>query len=304
MSRENFYLSTLLASFILTGTILFELASKFTEPTVRHLIQICRQTILSLTNSTAHLIGFVLMVVLAASIVSFFLKSMLSVVKNQRKLKILLKNARKHHSKKLFYIIKKHNLNPNNFAVIEESRINALVYGFIKPKLLLSKKFINSLSKKELEAVILHELAHIKRHHLIKFLLSDTISTTLFFLPVLQDLSKSLRLAAEQEADNYAITLQGSAYYLKSALAKTVIEKQNLYPGLASNLETRINNLLGKKPAIYFNASKRKTALSLLTVFLIITLYLIPATPHNSEPDVQLTTHCLQTQCSAYCFPS
>lgn len=302
MSKENSYLYALLAAFAAAAIALFGLFNKFAEPTLSHFIQVCRQTISSIPASAVHFTGFGLIWLVSLTSFLFFAKSLFSLAKSRKKINTLLRSSEDRKPKKLLRVLKKHGLNPDNLAIVKAGKVNAISYGFIKPKLLLSRKLVASLSEKELEAVILHELAHISSRHSAKFLLGEIISTTLFFLPVLKDLTQRLRLAAEQEADRYVLLSQGESRHLKSALAKAVVEEQDFYPQLSSlALETRINTLLGKGRRS-IKVSKLRLFLSLLSIFLGLVLYLSPTTPHDAEAKTSaLTSHCLQNQCTTNC---
>lgn len=301
MRKEDFYLYSLVAVLAGSAAVLFTLFNKFTEPTLSHFVEACRQILSSTAASPVHFTGFSLILLVSLSAFLFLGKSLFSLAKRRRKINALLRASENKIPKKLLRIAKRHDLNPEDLAVVRTGKVNALSYGFIKPKLLLSEKLMASLSEKELEAVVLHELLHIKRRHSAKFLLGEIISTTLFFLPVLQDLVQKLRLEAEQEADRHVLLLQGESRYLKSALARAVRQEQNFYPGFSSALDARLNALLDKSRSS-IAISKGRLFLSFFSILLGLALYLFPITPHDAQAKTPpITNHCLQNQCATGC---
>jgi beta-lactamase regulating signal transducer with metallopeptidase domain len=58
-----------------------------------------------------------------------------------------------------------------------------LVVGWLKPMILLPSSVISGLSIKQLEMILAHELAHIRRHDYLVNLLQSIIETLLFYHP-------------------------------------------------------------------------------------------------------------------------
>lgn len=88
----------------------------------------------------------------------------------------------------------------------------------LKPAIFISAGLSELLTKKEMEAVLLHELYHHKsKAYLWKF--SGNILR--LFTPVIAFTGVSISLEKEEnEADNYAISVQKTSKYLNSAKAK------------------------------------------------------------------------------------
>jgi bla regulator protein blaR1 len=68
-----------------------------------------------------------------------------------------------------------------------------MTIGFLKPIILIPLASINHLTTQQLEAVILHELAHIKRYDYPFNLILSVIDISLFFNPFTQLLSKQIK---------------------------------------------------------------------------------------------------------------
>lgn len=101
----------------------------------------------------------------------------------------------------------------------------------IRPSIFLSVGLCELLSEKELEAVLLHELYHIK--HKTSFWRFSTHILKIFSpLSTFITLDKSINLE-EQDADSFAIRMQGISCFLDSAKQKINLMNKKIreYPG-------------------------------------------------------------------------
>ena len=70
------------------------------------------------------------------------------------------------------------------------------VIGWIKPVVLLPASALAGLSPQQLEAILAHELAHIRRHDYLVNLLQTLVETLLFYHPAVWWLSRRIRVGA------------------------------------------------------------------------------------------------------------
>src|ERR687891_1536007 len=78
---------------------------------------------------------------------------------------------------------------------------------------------MSGLSAQQLEAILAHELAHIRRHDYLVNLLQTLVETLLFYHPAVWWLSRRIRLEREHCCDDLAVSLCGDPYTYASALA-------------------------------------------------------------------------------------
>ena len=98
--------------------------------------------------------------------------------------------------------------------------------GFLKPVIFLPFSVITHLSLPQVEAIVLHELAHIKRNdYLVNFVLS-ILSTLLFFNPFNFILLKIIREERENCCDDFVLNYQYDGLMYASALFN--IEKERI----------------------------------------------------------------------------
>ena len=122
------------------------------------------------------------------------------------------------------------------------------VVGWFRPVILLPVSALTGLSSQQLEAVIAHELAHVKRLDAFVNLFQIVAETLLFYHPAVWWVSKRIRAERENCCDDVAISICGNAVEYARALA-TMAEWQSA-PALAmaanrSPLAERVARLLG-----------------------------------------------------------
>jgi hypothetical protein len=89
----------------------------------------------------------------------------------------------------------------------------------MKPVVLLPASALAGLSPHQLEAILAHELAHIRRHDYLVNLVQTLVETLLFYHPAVWWLSRRIRAERENCCDDLAVSLSGDAYTYAKALA-------------------------------------------------------------------------------------
>jgi predicted metal-dependent hydrolase len=123
------------------------------------------------------------------------------------------------------------------------------VIGWIRPILLLPVSVAAGLTPQQLEAVIAHELAHIRRHDYFVNLMQTVVETLLFYHPAVWWISSKIRYERELCCDDAAVTALGDVAGYARALAKLEqlrIVRPSLAMGAANGpLFHRIERLIG-----------------------------------------------------------
>ncbi len=89
------------------------------------------------------------------------------------------------------------------------------------PKIALSSDLITTLKTRELAAVMEHEIAHLRHHHVRYLLLGTAVRWGLWFVPWTAKGYEALRLALERWADELASASSGEARkHVRSAIRK------------------------------------------------------------------------------------
>ena len=122
------------------------------------------------------------------------------------------------------------------------------VIGWLRPAVLLPVTALTGLSDEQLQAVIAHELAHIRRLDNIVNLFQIVVETLLFYHPAVWWLSKRIRAERENCCDDAAISVCGDATEYARALAHMAQLRPAPALAMAANrgpLVARVARLLG-----------------------------------------------------------
>lgn len=145
------------------------------------------------------------------------------------------------------------------------------VFGHLKPVILIPVGLVNHLTPNQVEMVLLHELAHIKRHDFLVNLLQSVIEVIFFFNPAVWWISREIRQERENCCDDLIVQLKGQpVQYIKTLAAVNHFKASGLtlLPGFFGNgkgqLLKRMQRLVGAKAGI--NAPHGYKVISLLLV--------------------------------------
>lgn len=109
-----------------------------------------------------------------------------------------------------------------------------MVIGALRPVILLPVSALTQLSPSQLEAILLHELAHIKRHDYLLNLFQTVMETLLCFNPFSWLIGVGIRRERELCCDDLVISLTEQPLPYAQALA--TLEAQRLQPPSPQNL--------------------------------------------------------------------
>ncbi len=155
--------------------------------------------------------------------------------------------------------------------------------GFLKPVILIPFASINNLSSHQLEAIILHELSHIKRNDYVVNLFISVIETILFFNPFILLLAKVIKRERENCCDDFVIQYRYDPHSYASALLRLEQSRRSnlqLAMGAVSGkkqLLTRIKRITNNQIASrQFNYGQKLLALLLVTFIVCSVAWLSP----------------------------
>jgi len=169
-----------------------------------------------------------------------------------------------------------------------------LVVGVLKPMILLPATLASGLSPEQLQALITHELAHIRRYDMAVNLLLRFIEAVLFFHPAVWYVSRRISIERENAADdmvlaagwrraNYADALVRMAE-LSAALRSSRITHQAAVLAAsgdnASEFKRRVLRILGQRDLPKMRLTRSGFAMML---FVVISLAMTPAMLRSLE---------------------
>jgi beta-lactamase regulating signal transducer with metallopeptidase domain/HEAT repeat protein len=148
-------------------------------------------------------------------------------------------------------------------SIVASVRVSVpVVLGHLKPVVILPAAVLAGLSPTQLEAILAHELAHVRRHDYLVNLAQSVIETLLFYHPAVWWVSRQVRVAREHCCDDLAVTVCGS----RTAYVHALLGLEELrQPDTLLALGATTGSLLGRArrllvPAEHCAASPRLAA--------------------------------------------
>lgn len=124
-----------------------------------------------------------------------------------------------------------------------------MVIGALKPMVLLPAGLLSGLSMEQVECILIHELAHVRRWDFLVNLLQSTVEILLFFHPAIWWVTRIIRQERENCCDELVISLNSNkVQYARALLNLEVLRQQQ--PALAmgsqgGDLASRIRRITG-----------------------------------------------------------
>lgn len=153
---------------------------------------------------------------------------------------------------------------------IAECAASPCTFGWIKPVILIPAGFAARVSPQELEAILAHEIAHIKQHDFLHNILQSAIEAIFFYHPALRYISHTVSTEREHACDDLAARALPNSKPLATALVKTrLMATAGLWLAAASSevqqLERRVQRLATFETAHYSRARRHAFLRPLLT---------------------------------------
>jgi beta-lactamase regulating signal transducer with metallopeptidase domain len=148
-------------------------------------------------------------------------------------------------------------------------------FGWLRPVILVPMSALNNLSVQQMESILAHELAHIRRHDYLVNLLQSAVEILLFYHPAVWWVSARMRVERENCCDDIAVEICGDVKTYARALVE--LEELRRAPALVvaangGSLLVRIRRLLqnsSREPADRSPAGAMLVVLTLLFVSFI-----------------------------------
>jgi bla regulator protein BlaR1 len=102
-------------------------------------------------------------------------------------------------------IINKTGINKKISLNISEKVFVPMVLGHIKPVILLPVSAVTNLNAEQIEAILMHELAHICRNDYLINLITVFVETILFFNPFVLMIGKMMEIERENACDDFVL---------------------------------------------------------------------------------------------------
>jgi beta-lactamase regulating signal transducer with metallopeptidase domain/HEAT repeat protein len=164
------------------------------------------------------------------------------------------------------------------------------VVGWLRPVILLPAAALTGLAPAQLETILAHELAHIRRHDYLVNLLQNALETLLFYHPAVWWISSAVRSEREICCDEIAVKICGDRLVHARALA-ALEQLRAARPSLAlgadgGSLLERIRRLSGAPAGRSFPSRRRAggALVAALVTLIFISLLHQPSSIAKAQP--------------------
>jgi beta-lactamase regulating signal transducer with metallopeptidase domain len=106
------------------------------------------------------------------------------------------------------------------------------VIGHLKPVVLLPASVVLRMTQAQIEAILLHELAHVRRNDYLVALMQTTIKTLYFFNPFLLWISGQMDKEREHACDDIAVGINQDPLLFANTLKEFAVMTLNVAPSL------------------------------------------------------------------------
>lgn len=188
---------------------------------------------------------------------------------------------------------------------LSENITTPLTIGFLKPVILIPIASINHLTTDQLEAILLHELAHIKRYDYLINILLSVVEISLFFNPFTQLLSRHIGKERENSCDDWVLQFQYNAsVYAEALLRIAYLQTSPSFAMAASGkkkneLLLRVKRMIDKKEN-RFSYRKQLLALVIVTGIISSIAWLNPIRPYSNPQSNSSAQNIVQKKVQPY----
>jgi beta-lactamase regulating signal transducer with metallopeptidase domain len=112
---------------------------------------------------------------------------------------------------------------PVRLAIHRATQVPCVI-GWLRPAILMPAASLTGLDWRALEALLAHEIAHIRRHDYLVNLLQTTVDTLLFYHPAVWWVSRQIRIERENCCDDFAACLCGD----RVAYARALVDLEQI----------------------------------------------------------------------------
>lgn len=173
-----------------------------------------------------------------------------------------------------------------------------LVIGYFKPVVLFPIALSAQLEIKQIEAILIHELSHIRRNDYALNLIKTAIETLLFFNPFIWLAGKFIRIEREHACDDLVVKHTGTPLTYAHALLKLELLKDKQAPilslaatGTNQHLYQRIKRITNMKTT-YINAKQQLVILALTFSTVLSLAWMSPKKPEVKKvKNLSANTH-------------
>ncbi len=149
-------------------------------------------------------------------------------------------------------------------------------FGYFKPIVLIPTSLINRLPQDQMEAILLHEMCHIKRADFLHNILQLLVETLFFYHPLTKWISKDVRRVREQCCDELVLNANPNPLVYAKALTNIASIFNDDRDNPSSHIQIAANDgeLLNRIKFLMVE-KRKKTPISNIVIASIITFFIL-----------------------------
>ncbi len=148
-----------------------------------------------------------------------------------------------------------------------------IVVGWLRPVILLPIAALAQLTPAQVDAILAHELAHIRRHDFVVNLLQTFAETLLFYHPAVWWASSRIRIEREHCCDEVAVDVCGDAIGYAAALAELETQRTEhsafALAATGGSLLDRVRRVLGARASETPRIGNATMIAALVLIFIV-----------------------------------
>lgn len=168
-----------------------------------------------------------------------------------------------------------------------------LVLGYLKPLILFPVSLAIQMDIKQVEAILIHELSHVRRNDYILNLVKTFVETILFFNPFVWLTGKFINIEREHACDDLVVSYTKTPLtYARALLQLELLGEKNTPPlsmaatGTNQHLYQRIKRITDMKTN-YMNAKQKIFAITLTIATIVSVVWMNPVKSEKRDKRVQ-----------------
>jgi beta-lactamase regulating signal transducer with metallopeptidase domain len=162
-----------------------------------------------------------------------------------------------------------------------------ITFGFFKPVIIIPAALIFQLSTTQLEAIIAHELAHVKRNDYLANLFQTMLEVLFFYHPCYWWINQTVKELRENAADDLAVSVGIVPKELAFGLAEVINFAQQNPPQLALAAGEKRNPTLQRIKRILGHPAQTYPQNSIISIPMLLILLLSAGLMASAQQDVQ-----------------
>jgi bla regulator protein BlaR1 len=226
---------------------------------------------------------FVLMWVLTVMFLSFRL------IKSWIRLAAIKHECQPEDSRKLKQLVKniaiKLDLPTIPMLKVSQAVLVPAAYGLLKPTVLLPLSLISQIPQNQLEAIIKHELCHLKRNDFVHNIIQLCADILLFFHPGIRWMNNDIRHIREQCCDQMVLSNDTEALTYAKALTNIASYTSGLELKHSVHLGINDGMLLNRVKILLHNKSNQSSLMIFAPLLMMIVFVFMMLQPASEQSD-------------------